>query len=286
LDGGACVVAFSFATPNVVAPAEGTFGENSKGGPVSRPCVPSDACATPSNARIAQTVVLDSEQKTPVVALEPRLNKQRNPHRDSLFWAIYEIEHPKEAFLRPSAKNVEIETRVQIIDQLKKTPKRLKETSAKLTLEQTQGLFGAMLTAKEDRLDFCVAYSVYYNKHILLVYPKTYRLFSPTLDLNVEDDDHVIILHVTKDGKHVTYSAYHSPSKIAAEEIMRTRVTLLKAQSTYKTPELESIAERLGVPIRRVEDGKRRKKEDVYNDIRVVIHNDMEFVTADSWRKN
>lgn len=209
----------------------------------------------------------------------------------TLFWAIYSAEHPKEAFLRPSAQNVEIETRMRIVDELKKTPKRLKETSAKLTIEQTQGLFGAMLTAREDRLDFCVAYSVYYNKHILVVYPKTYRLFSPTSDSTIEDDDHVIILSASCRSGKTTYSfnPENGKCKSTADEIMRTHLPPLRAQSHYKTAELESMAVKIGISTTTSTvlcEGKRRKKEEIYNDIRVAIHNDMEFVQGQSWNKN
>jgi len=209
----------------------------------------------------------------------------------SLFWAIYSAEHPKEAFLRPSAQNVEIETRMRIVDELKKTPKRLKETSAKLTMEQTQGLFGAMLTAREDRLDFCVAYSVYYNKHILVAYPKTYRLFSPTTDATIEDDDHVIILSATRSNGKTSYAfnPENGKCKSTADEIMLSHLPPLRAQSHYKTAELESMAVKIGISTTArtvLCEGKRRKKEDIYNDIRVAIHNDMEFVQGQSWNKN
>lgn len=237
---------------------------------------------------------LDKVQDSASHSAKQDTHKKREPTRksSSLFWAIFESENPKEAFLRPSARNVEIETRMQIVDQLKKTPKRLKDTSAKLTMEQTQALFGSMLVAKDDRLDFCVAYSVYYNKHILIVYPKTYRLFSPTQDSTIEDDDHVIILYASsQNGSAPTYSIQPesdidpSSLKSTADDIMRTRTPPLRAQSTYKTPELESIANKMDISTKTA-DGKRRKKEDIYNDIRVAIHNDMEFLVKQDWSKN
>jgi hypothetical protein len=243
-------------------------------------------------ASASATVEPDPEVARPA---ETKANPRNRISGKTLFWAIYSAENPKEAFLRPSAKNVEIETRMQIVDRLKMTPKRLKETSAKLTMEQTQALFGAMLTAREDRLDFCVAYSVYYNKHILIVYEKTYRLFSPTFDTTIEDDDHVIILRAipaaaaSRNGAGKTnyvFDPEDANPKATAESILRTHLPPLRAQSNYKTPELESMAAKMGIPTKSETDGKRRKKEDMYNDLRVVIHNDMEFVQGQSWNKN
>ena len=195
---------------------------------------------------------------------------------NTLFWAIFSSENPKETFLRPSAANVEIETRIQVVNSLRATPKRLKDTNSKLSMEATQGLLGSMLIAREDKIDFCIVYSVFYKKHILIVYPNTCRIFSPSTTTDIEDDDHVIILYAEKPDGKIVYSAEPNPTKQLADTILQTKPTLLKAQSNYKTPELESIATHFGIAIKTTE-GKRRKKEDVYNDVRLVIHNDMNF---------
>lgn len=196
--------------------------------------------------------------------------------QNSLFWAIYAHENPAEEFLRPSAANVEIETRLKIVASLKQTPKRLKDTNSKMTLESTQALLGSMLTAREDKLEFCIAYSVYFGKHILVVYPTTYQLYSPSTTTEIEDDDHVIILYASKKQK-IVYSAEPNPTKQMADKIIQSKLTVLKAQSNYKTPELESVAMKLNIATKTAE-GKRRKKEDVYNEIRLAIHNDMHFL--------
>jgi hypothetical protein len=211
-------------------------------------------------------------------AVIPKATDMSRPQKqgNSLFWAIYAHENPAEEFLRPSAANVEIETRLKIVASLKQTPKRLKDTNSKMTLESTQALLGSMLTAREDKLEFCIAYSVYFGKHILVVYPTTYQLFSPYTTAEIEDDDHVIILYASKKQK-IFYSAEPNPTKQMADTIIRTKLTLLKAQSNYKIPELESVANRLNIATKTAE-GKRRKKEDVYNEIRLAIHNDMHFL--------
>jgi len=227
-----------------------------------------------SNPPVQAQVPSVQEVKPQVQASNPQVERvHKSPLKNTLFWAIYEQECPGEAFLNPYSINVEIETRVKVVDALKKTPKRLKDTNSKLTQEATQALFGAMLTAKEDKLEFCVAYSVFFNKHILVVYPNTYRIFSPDLSTEIEDDGHVIILHASKNGKTAVYKGEPNGSKQMADEIMRTHTAPLKSQSNYKTPELEAIAEKWEIPTRTI-GNKRRKKEDVYNDIRLAIHTD------------
>jgi hypothetical protein len=235
-----------------------------------------DSIYSQKNSVLLETPILLPE-KAPVPTIpETTKPRHRQPHKNTLFWSIYSVENPAEAFLSPSAANVEIETRIKIVSTLNKTPKCMKDTNSKLTQDETQALFGAMLTAREDRVDFCAAYSVYYKKHILLVYPRTCRVFTPSSSATIEDDDDVIILRAAKDDltQKTVYSAELNPTKEMAETILREKPTPLKAQSTYKNAELESIAVILNIPAKTPE-GKRRKKEDLYNDIRVAIHNDM-----------
>ena len=109
-----------------------------------------------------------------------------------------------------------------------------------------------------------------------MVYPTTYQLYSPSTTTEIEDDDHVIILYASKKQK-IVYSAEPNPTKQMADKIIQSKLTVLKAQSNYKTPELESVAMKLNIATKTAE-GKRRKKEDVYNEIRLAIHNDMHFL--------
>lgn len=201
----------------------------------------------------------------------------------SLFWSIYELQHPEEAFLQTRA-NTEIEYRIKVIDALKKTPKRLKETNSKLTLEQTQAIFGAMLTAKEDRIDFCIAYAAYHNKPILVVYSKSYTVFSPTVEVDLSDIDDVIVIYASQSQsgkKSVFYTPERNLTQDVLLQITETKVAgPLKAMSTYKNPELDEIASKLQIATRTSESDKkekRRKKEDIYNDIRVAIHDDVNW---------
>ena len=221
-----------------------------------------------------------SNPKPTVQRVDPKPTVQRvDPKTRTIFWSIYELENPEEAFLRPRA-NIEIEHRIKVIDVLKKTPKRLKDTNSKLTVEQTQSLFGAMLTAKEDRVDFCIAYAAYYNKPIVIVYPKSYCVYSPTTEVDLSED--VIILYASKPegARSISYAPERGQTQSVIAEIVRTKTAgPLKAISTYKTAELDEIATRLRIEVKHIDAGKekRRKKEDIYNDIRVSIHNDMNF---------
>lgn len=206
--------------------------------------------------------------------------QRRKLVQNSLFWAIYDIECPDNLF--QTRANAEIEQRLKVATELKKTPKRLKDTNSKLTIEQTQSLLGSMLVAKEDALEFCTAYAVYYNKSIVVAYEKTYRIFSPTVDIDISDPENVILLYASKPDKMVVYESEKNLSTSILQRIVETKIAgPLKAMSNYKNPELYDIASKLHIEVvsNATQKSKARKKEDIYNDIRVAIHIDMNFVS-------
>lgn len=222
---------------------------------------------------------------------ERGVNRQIKQPANSIFWAIYELEHPEEAFLRGarSNANAEIDHRLKVVTELKKTPKRLKETNSKLTIEQTQSLLGSMMVSKEDKLDFCIAYAAYYNKPILVVYEKTYCLFSPMVDIDIKDEEVIILYATTTDSKQPSRILYSSEKNLTRQiicDIVDTKVmSPLKSMSNYKTQELDNIAVKLNIETKtKPESGtkeKRRKKEDIYNDIKVAIHAEHTFTNID-----
>jgi hypothetical protein len=190
--------------------------------------------------------------------------------RNTLFWsvflAVYEDGEYMEAVRRSG--NREVEEKVRIVDSLKKSPKILKETNSKLTLEQTQALYGSLLTSREDRIEFCAAYAAFYKKTIWLLYPKTYRVYSPTVDVSLDAD--AIVIRVEPGPKHTFIYTLDQEPDIKA--LIRERTGLLQAQSKYKTDELAAIAEKLGVTV-----APKAKKQEVYDAIRVAIHKDLHF---------
>lgn len=224
------------------------------------------------------------EEKKEVSAFQRRKLAQ-----NSLFWAIYEMECPDHEF--QTRANAEIEQRLKVATELKKTPKRLKDTNSKLTIEQTQTLLGSMLVAKEDKLEFCIAYAVYYNKTIVVAYEKTYRVFSPTVEIDLTDPENVILLYASKPDKRIVYESEKNLSASILQSLTETKVAgPLKSVSNYKNPELYDIASKFGISAYPNETGtgkqKARKKADIYDDIRVAIHVDMNFISEQAWNEN
>jgi hypothetical protein len=212
--------------------------------------------------------------------------RRRKLVQNSLFWAIYETECPTCEF--QTRANAEIEQRLNVVTELKKTPKRLKDTNSKLTIEQSQALLGSMLVAKEDKLEFCIAYAVYYNKTIIVAYEKTYRVFSPTVEIDLSDPENIILLYATKPDKQIFYEPEKSISSSLLQELTEMKVCgPLKTISNYKNPELYEIADKFGISVHCEGTGtgkqKARKKADLYDDIRVAIHIDMNFIAEQTW---
>jgi hypothetical protein len=199
--------------------------------------------------------------------------KRETGVKRTLFWSIYMAMHEYADYLDALRRsgNSEIEEKVRMVDSLKKSPKVLKETNSKLTLEQTQALYGSLLTSREDRIEFCTAYAAFYKRTIWLLYPKTYRVYSPTVDVSLDSD--AIAVRVEPGPKH-TFT-YHFVQEPDIRALVGERTGLLQAQSKYKMDELAAIAGKLGLPVL-----AKAKKQEVYDAIRVAIHKDMHFVVA------
>ena len=211
--------------------------------------------------------------------IEPEIHKKmevvktrftpREQH--TLFWSIFVAVYEMPEYLEASRKsgNREIAEKLRIVDSLKPFPKKLKETNSKLTLEQTQALYGTMITSKEDRLDFCVAYAASYRRTIWILYPKTYRVYSPNGEIDYADP---IIIWANPGPKHSVVYSLDQSEHVDIRELVSSRETELKAQTHYKLDQLHDLANKMGV-----EDEKGWKKVDWYNAVKVAIYRDMNF---------
>jgi len=229
---------------------------------------------------VEPTVVISTPTDLDKIAHpEPYLSKPTSnskrftpAHKNTLFWSIFLAVHEYPEYMEASRKsgNREIEEKLRIVESLKPFPKRLKDTNSKLTLEGTQALYGSLMTSRDDRLEFCVAYAAHYNKTIWIMYPKTYRVYSPTVQVQTNAED-AIILWATPGPKHsVIYSLDQDPNTVL-DELLRTREPGLRSQSTYKMDELIAIAHKLGVVV----PAKKPKKSELYNEIRLYISKDL-----------
>lgn len=191
--------------------------------------------------------------------------------KNTLFWSIFIAIHGYGEYLEASRKsgNREIEEKLKIVDALKQRPKVLKETNQKLTIEQTQALYGSLLTSREDRLDFCAAYAAFYQKTIWILYPKTYRVFSPTSESDMHEP---IVLWATPGPKHsVIFRLCENTSELS--KWIEERETVLKSQTHYKIGDLAHIGKKMGLDI-----SEKPKKQELYDQIKSAIYKDMEFI--------
>jgi len=218
----------------------------------------------PSKEKL-ETPLLEDKPNPPV----SKRDTTKNP-LNTLFWSIFLSVHEYGEYMEALRRsgNREVEEKIRMVDSLKKSPKVLKETNAKLTLEQTQALYGSLLTSREDRIEFCAAYAAYYKRTIWLIYPKTYRVYSPTTEVSLDSD--TIAVNVTPGPKHTFVYTLDQEPDIKA--LVGERTGILNAQSKYKTAELVDIANKMGLPV-----APKTKKQEVYDAIRVAIHKDMNF---------
>jgi hypothetical protein len=181
--------------------------------------------------------------------------------RLSIFQSIFVLHYgyAEYSMLGNRIANREIEEKQKIMETLSKTPKKLKDGSQKLTNDNIQEIISGLFVSAKEEVMQLVAYSVYYNKIIYLVFTHSYLVFSPTKDTEITDtrirDREVYILYQTR--KHPKYGGSYYPELEPTPEIIQqihnTKVHLehyakpFRGISAYKIPELEMLARKIGV---------------------------------------
>jgi hypothetical protein len=174
--------------------------------------------------------------------------KQEN----TLFWCLFIGVYGYTDYLKIEHKynNAEIEEKQALVEALGKTPRRLKETNHRITNQSIQELLSGVMVAKHDTLFSIIAYSVYYGRQVIVIFENnTYVRFRPEM----ETESNIVFLHCRVGPRRNIYSVELEPSKERMVEISEKGVELesylkpLKGISSYKMPELEEIAKKIGV---------------------------------------
>ena len=106
------------------------------------------------------------------------------PKHLSMFQSIFVSVFGIEEYMRIGNRmpNRELEEKQKIMLELSKTPKKLKECNQRLTNDNIQEILSGLYVSTNDEIMLLVAYSVYYNRIIYLVFKHSYLVVSPTKD--------------------------------------------------------------------------------------------------------
>lgn len=202
--------------------------------------------------------------------------KESGPNQ--LFWCIYIAHYGYKQYLEAvhyGATNIEMREKSAISEFLSKTPKRMKTTNYKLSVSATQELAGKFMVKPRDSIDMCIAFSVYYNITIYLVYSNRYLAFYPQeTEGDLNGDHKLVIIYVepsaTKKGSEYTfYDDTDENKRVVISSIKNTHYEMchyekgLRGMSVYKVGELHAIADKLGVD-------KTGTKQELYNSLLVA----------------
>lgn len=182
--------------------------------------------------------------------------------RWSIFQCMYILYYGYSDYLLVGNRiaNKELEEKQKIMETLSKTPKKIKEANQKLTNDNVQEILsGLFVSTAKDEIMLLIAYSMFYNKIIFLVFQHSYLIFAPTKDAvitetHIQNRD-VYVVYQTR--KHPKYGGSYYPELDLTLEmvdtIRKTKIYLehyakpFKGISTYKVDELESMARLIGI---------------------------------------
>ena len=212
---------------------------------------------------------LPAISKTPITTIF--CPKQDN----TLFWSVFVGIYGYTDYLNIGNKynNAELEEKQTIMETLQKQPGKLKECNFRVTNQMIQELFSELMVCKRDQLFSLLAFTVYYDKTIYVVFENnTYLRFSPYKDVLAKPSANTaIVLYCRVGTRNNIYSLEQDVTDALIDKIHTTKLCLehytkpLRGISSYKTDELEIIAKKLGLEI-----DKKWKKQELYEKIAAI----------------
>ena len=176
---------------------------------------------------------------------------------NSLFWCMFIRYNGYDEYVLLGKKyaNREIEEKQKMIDSFKKNMQVLKFSNHKVTNAMTQEIVSEIMMNKKSSLLTCIAFSIYYKKHIYIVKNKTHIFYAYSRDMvwseNMDVNDYAILHYKSEDE-------YGIDMDVTLEKIIHIRDNTfclesiekpLKGVSSYKTNELEDIARKIDLKL-------------------------------------
>ena len=206
------------------------------------------------------------------------------PKHMSMFHTIFVSVFGTEEYLMVGNRipNRELEEKQKMTVELSKSPKKLKECNHRLTNDNIQEILSGLYVSTKDEIMLFIAYSVYYNRTIYLVFKHSFLVFSPTKDetVSAENIQNVILLNQTRN--HPKYGGSYmvdlEPTLEKIANIHETKIHLehyakpFKGISSYKMTDLEFMFRKISNLERDIDtndqpcdQGKKMSKKELYD---------------------
>ena len=182
---------------------------------------------------------------------------------DTLFWCIYAAVHGFNDYMEIERNYgvKELEIKKQIADSLQKDASKIKNTNVKVTKVAIQEILSDLLTTQKETNHMCLlAMIAHYNINVILVDPTDRFYLEYT-----SNSESTFVLYKDTFGKYgMILEAVPNDwldefrtNKIRLESYLKP----LRAVSTYKTDELDSLMKRVGG----FDETKKYKKPELYD---------------------
>jgi hypothetical protein len=182
---------------------------------------------------------------------------------DTLFWCIYAAVHGFNDYMEIDRNYgvKELEIKKQIADSLQKDASKIKNTNVKVTKVAIQEILSDLLTTQKETNHMCLlAMIAHYNINVILVDPTDRFYLEYT-----SNSESTFVLYKDTFGKYSMileavpndWLVEFRTNKIRLESYLKP----LRAVSTYKTDELDSLMKRVGG----FDETKKYKKPELYD---------------------
>lgn len=182
---------------------------------------------------------------------------------DTLFWCIYVAVHGYHDYMEIDRNYgvKELEIKKQIADSLQKDASKIKNTNVKVTKVATQEILSDLLTTQKETNHMCLlAMIAHYNINVILVDPTDRFYLEYT-----SNSESTFVLYKDTFGKYGMilesvpndWLSEFRTNKIRLESYLKP----LRAVSTYKTDELDTLMKRVGG----FDESKKYKKPELYD---------------------
>jgi len=182
---------------------------------------------------------------------------------DTLFWCIYAAVHGFNDYMEIDRNYgvKELEIKKQIADSLQKDASKIKNTNVKVTKVAIQEILSDLLTTQKETNHMCLlAMIAHYNINVILVDPTDRFYLEYT-----SNSESTFVLYKDTFGKYGMilesvpndWLSEFRTNKIRLESYLKP----LRAVSTYKTDELDTLMKRVGG----FDESKKYKKPELYD---------------------
>jgi hypothetical protein len=214
----------------------------------------------------------------------PSPKKAALPKHMSMFQSIFVSVFGTEEYMMIGNRmpNRELEEKQKMTVELSKSSKKLKECNHRVTNDNIQEILSGLYVSTKDEIMLFIAYSVYYNRTIYLVFNHSFLVFSPTKDETVSSENiqNVILLNQTRN--HPKYGGSYmvdlEPTMEKIANIHETKIHLehyakpFKGISSYKMTDLEFMFRKISnlerdkdTNAQTIDQGKKLSKKELYD---------------------